>query len=264
MRKADYWDVWSGMFRDNFYKPLEEWCEARNMKYMAHLNHEETMLNRNGGEGMITNEGSFFRDMRYMGVPGVDNLNQIGPGIVADFPKLAASAAHVFGRPLVWDEEGGATGQTGKFVIDYQLVRGINYMNIRGLNSAPTTGDAKILQDPAATTGWYVTRSQHLLAMGRPVAQVALFHPTDSYWMGDQEADAVTVRLTTELLEHQIDFDHIDADSLADLCTLVGGAGGGLKNLSAQIYRAVVVPTSTVIEKKVLERLAHLPGEEGR
>ena len=31
--------------------------------------------------------------------------------------------------------------------------------------------------------------------------------------------------------------------------------GGGLKNLSGQIYRAVIVPTSTVIQKNVLERL---------
>ena len=105
--KADYFDVWSGMFRDNFYKPQEDWCNARNMEYMVHLNHEE---NAGRGEGLIANEGSFWRDMRYVGVPGIDNLNQIGPGIVADFPKLAASAAHVYGRPLVWEEEGGGVG----------------------------------------------------------------------------------------------------------------------------------------------------------
>ena len=32
--KADYWDVWSGMFRDNFYKRMEDWCTARNMEWM--------------------------------------------------------------------------------------------------------------------------------------------------------------------------------------------------------------------------------------
>ena len=42
--KADYWDVWSGMFCDNFFKPQEDWCKARNMEYMAHLNHEELMI----------------------------------------------------------------------------------------------------------------------------------------------------------------------------------------------------------------------------
>jgi hypothetical protein len=241
--KADYWDVWSGMFRDNFYRRMENWCKARNMEFMVHLNHEEKMLGR--GEGMISNEGSFWRDMFYVGVPGVDNLNQIGPGIVADFPKLAGSAAHVMGRPLVWDEEGGGLGEKGKFVVDYQLVRGINYMNIRGLNSAD-----------GASVGWYVSRAQHLLAIGRPAAQVAYLHPTDSMWLGDQESDDVLARpkdnLVTQLLEHQIDFDHIDADELASVVTL---DGAGLKNLSGQNYRAVIVPTSTVIQKAVLERL---------
>ena len=218
---------------------MEDWCTARDMEFMVHLNHEELMMS-SGGD-MIKNEGSFWRDMRYVGVPGVDNLNQIKPGVVADFPKLAASAAHVTGRPLVWDEQGGGTGPDGKFVVDYQLVRGINYMNIRGLASAS-----------GASIGWYVSRSQHLLAIGRPAAQVALLHPTDSMWMNDKEADTVTLRLVTQLLEHQIDFDHIDADELAGVVAL---EGGGLKNLSGQTYRAVIVPTSTVIQKAVLERL---------
>jgi hypothetical protein len=237
--KADYWDVWSGMFRDNFYRRMENWCRARNMEFMVHLNHEELMMSRGGD--MIKNEGSFWRDMRYVGVPGVDNLNQIGPDIVADFPKLAASAAHVTGRPLVWDEEGGGTGQNGKFIADYQLVRGINYMNIRGINNSN-----------GAAIGWYVSRAQHLLAIGRPAAQIALLHPTDSMWMNDKESDDDTLKLVTGLLEHQIDFDHIDADELASVVT---PDGAGLKNLSGQTYRAVIVPTSTVIRKDVLARL---------
>ncbi|MGD1031281.1 MAG: glycosyl hydrolase [Opitutaceae bacterium] len=249
--KADYWDVWSGMFRDNFYKPMEEWCRAHNMDYMLHLNHEETMVSRFGGEDMVRNEGSFWRDMRYVGVPGVDNLNQIGPGIVADFPKIAGSAAHLFGRPQAWSEEGGGTGQGGKFVFDYQLVRGLNYMNIRGLNEAPPAVGGALL-NPNSAIGRYISRAQHLMAIGRPAAQVALFHPTDSFWMGDKEADDVQVRLVTELMERQIDFDHIDSDALASVCSL---DRGGLRNLSGQVYRAVIVPTSTVIQEAVLERL---------
>jgi hypothetical protein len=257
--KADYWDVWSGMFRDNFYKPLQEWCRARGMDYMGHLNHEETQISQRG-ESMVSNEGSFWRDLRYMGVPGVDNLNQIGPGITADFPKLAASAAHMNGHPLVWEEEGGGTGQNGKFIADYQFARGMNYMNIRGLNTAPPA-DPKALINPAAATGWYMTRTQHLLAIGRPAAQVALFHPTDSYWLNDVEADTVTVKLTTELLAHQVDFDHVDSDALASTFTLEGGE---FKNLSGQVYRAVVVPSSTVIQKSVLDRLRAFAAAGGK
>ena len=249
--KADYWDVWSAMFRDNFFKPQQDWCAAHNMDYMTHLNHEELMLDLNRGEDLIRNEGSFFRAMRYVGVPGIDNLGQIGPGIIADFPKLAGSVAHLYGRPQVWTEQGGALNQDGKFVADYQFVRGVNFLQIRGVNSAVTGSSAGAFNSAAAIAG-YVNRASYLLAIGRPAAQVALFHPTDSMWMGDKESDDVTVKLVTQLLEHQIDFDHIDADSLATLCTL---EGGGLKNLSGQTYHAVIVPTSTVIQKNVLERL---------
>ncbi len=258
--KADYWDVWSGMFRDNYFKPQEEWCKARHMDFMVHLNHEELMIDLNRGEDLIRNEGSFFRAMRYVGVPGVDNLNQTGPGIVADFPKLAASTAHVYGRPQAWTEQGGALHQAGKFVIDHQLVRGINFLQIRGMTN-PYAADADLLLNPSAATAWYVNRASYLLAVGRPAAQVALLHPTDSMWLGDKEADDVTVKLVTELLEHQIDFDHIDSDSLATVCAL---EGGGLKNLSGQVYRAVIVPTSTVIEKNVLERLRAFASAGGK
>ena len=258
--KADYWDVWSGMFRDNYFKPQQEWCAARHMDYMVHLNHEEIMLDLARGEDLIRNEGSFFRAMRFVGVPGVDNLNQTGPGITADFPKLAASAAHVFGRPQAWTEQGGALHQSGKFVADHQLVRGINFLQIRGMTN-PLAENAELLLNPSAATAWYVNRASYLLASGRPAAQVALFHPTDSLWMGDKEADDVTVSLVTQLMERQIDFDHIDADSLATVCTV---ESGGLKNLSGQIYRAVIVPTSTVIDQRVLERLRAFAAAGGK
>ncbi len=243
--KADYADVWSRMFRDNFYRHMGEWCTSRNMEFMIHLNHEETMMS------LVGSEGSFWRDMRYTGVPGIDNLNQIGPGITADFPKLAASAAHIDGHPLAWEESGGSPSQTGKFTTDYHLVRGVNYLNIRGLNGAPPAAGATLLDLPS-TMGHYVSRAQYLLAVGRPAAQVALLHPTDSMWYGDRDADTDTVSIVTQLLEHQIDFDHIDAESLITDCTF---ANGGLRNLSGQVYHAVIVPTSTVIQQAVLARL---------
>jgi len=246
--KADYWDVWSAMFRDNFYKHMEDWCNARNMEFCVHLNHEETMM---GGSGdMIKNEGSFWRDMRYVGVPGIDNLSQIRPGIVADFPKIAASAAHVNGRPQVWEEAGGGTGADGKFVADYNMVRGVNFMNIRGLNA-----------NGGAAIGNYVSRAQHLLAIGRPAAQILYLHPTDSMWMNDKESDDDTVKLVTQLLEHQIDFDHIDSDELASVLTLKGGE---LQNLSGQTYKGVIYPTATVITKAVLERLRAFAAAGGK
>ena len=139
--KADYWDVWSGIFRDTFFGVQAEWCAKNNVEYLVHLNHEEQALRLDLPEDLIRNEGDFFRDMRYVQVPGIDNLGQLVPSRVHtpdgtwdvnnNFPKLASSAAHLFGKPKVWTEGAGGPGIDGKFQLDFQLVRGVNTLQIR-------------------------------------------------------------------------------------------------------------------------------------
>jgi hypothetical protein len=71
--KADYWDVWSGIFQNTFFGEQADWCNKYNIEYLVHLNHEETMTS------LVRSEGDFFRDMRRVGVPGIDNLSQLLP-----------------------------------------------------------------------------------------------------------------------------------------------------------------------------------------
>ena len=259
--KADYWDVWSGIFRDSFYGVQADWCARNNLEYLVHLNHEESMLNLSRGEDLIRNEGDFFRDMRHVQIPGIDNLNQLRPDAVNredptysinnNFPKLASSAAHLFGRPRVWSEEGGGMGVDGKFQLDYQFVRGVNAPQIR-IPAIRGGGTAVEAPPQAAMLAWYANRASYLLAIGRPAAQVALYHPANSMWLGDEEADRSTTKLGKQLLEHQIDFDYFDEQSLSSVATLENGA---FRNLSGQVYRAVIVPSSTVISRTGLDRL---------
>jgi hypothetical protein len=269
--KADYWDVWSGIFRDSFYGVQAEWCAKNNLEYLVHLNHEELMLNLSRPEDLIRNEGDFFRDMRHVHVPGIDNLGQLVPRAVIredttydsndNFPKLASSAAHLFGRPRVWTESGGGTGVDGKFQLDYQYVRGVNAPQIR----VPAVREGAAAAEPAppqaAMMAWYTNRTSYLMAIGRPAAQVALYHPANSMWLGDEAADRSTTKLGKQLLEHQIDFDYFDEQSLAGVATL---EGGGFKNLSGQVYRAVIVPSSTVISKVGLDRLKAMAAAGGK
>ena len=268
--KADYWDVWSGMFRESFYGVQADWCARNNLEYLVHLNHEELMLNLSRGEDLIRNEGDFFRDMRHVQIPGIDNLNQLVPSAVNredttyeinnNFPKLASSAAHLFGRPRVWSEEGGGTGVDGKFQLDYQFVRGVNAPQIRipAVRGAGTSAEAP---PQAAMLAWYANRASYLMAMGRPAAQVALYHPANSMWLGDEEADRSTTKLGKQLLEHQIDFDYFDEQSLGSVATLENGA---FRNLSGQVYRAVIVPSSTVISRTGLDRLKAFAAAGGK
>jgi hypothetical protein len=98
---------------------------------------------------------------------------------------------------------------------------------------------------------WYTNRAGYLMAIGRPAAQVGLYHPANSLWMGDEEADRGTTKLGWQLFEHQVDWDYFDEQSLSTVATI---ENGGFRNLSGQLYRAIVVPPSTVITRTGLER----------
>ena len=262
--KADYWDVWSGIFQNSFFGEQADWCAKYNVDYLVHLAHHATMA------VTVRSEGDFFRDMRKVQVPGVDNLSQLLPSRVHtpdgtwrtnnNFPKLASSAAHLFGKPKVWSEEGGEPGIDGKFQLDYQLVRGVTALQFRfplrgGSGGDPAeapTGPRPAVPPQAPMLAWYTNRGAYLMAMGRPAAQVGLYHPTNSMWMGDEEADPSATKLGWQLLEHQVDWDYFDEQSLSSVATI---ADGGFKDLSGQVFRAIVFPSTMVITRTGLERL---------
>jgi hypothetical protein len=267
---ADYYDVWSGIFRDSFFGEQAAWAKAHNVEYLVHLNHEEAMLS------LERSEGDYFRDERHVEVPGIDNLSQLIPSAVHrfdsdwstnnNFPKLASSDAHLFGRPQVWAEEGGGTGVDGKYQMNFQLVRGVDALQVRapGLR-APNPGapDTPVPPDSAQTL-WYANRASYLIAVGRPAAQVALYHPGNSIWLGGAaaiEADRSTTKLGWQLYEHQVDWDYFDEQSLSSVATI---SNGGFTNLSGQTYKAVVLPSMTVITRTGLDRLREFAKAGGK
>ena len=92
--KGDYYDVFSRMFAAGFFKPQGVWCAANHLEYQVHLNHEEMEME------LTHSEGSFFRDMRWVEVPGIDAIwHQIWKDTICDYPRLASSVAHVDGKP---------------------------------------------------------------------------------------------------------------------------------------------------------------------
>jgi alpha-L-rhamnosidase len=270
---ADYYDVWSGIFQNSFFGEQANWAKAHNVEYLVHLNHEETML------ALERSEGDYFRDERYVQVPGIDNLNQLIPSAVHtpdgtwninnNFPKLASSAAHLFGKPKVWAEEGGGTGIDGKYQLDFQAVRGVNALQIRALvthfgQDANASAPPPPAPPEAAMIAWYANRAGYLMAIGRPVAQVGLYHPGNSIWMGGDaatEADRSTTKLGWQLFEHQVDWDYFDEQSLSSVAKL---ENGGFINLSGQTYKAVVLPSMTVITRTGLERLKAFAAQGGK
>lgn len=108
--KADYWDVWSDLFGENFFKVQADWCARHNLEYLVHLAREDNMM------ALVVNEGDFFECMRYVQMPGVDAIwDQIWPDEeITDFPKYASSVAHVFGKPRTFTESFAADRRAGE------------------------------------------------------------------------------------------------------------------------------------------------------
>jgi hypothetical protein len=262
--KADYWDIWSDLFGENFFKVQADWCASHNMEYLVHLNHEDKMIE------LVRSEGDFFECMRHVQMPGVDAIwNQIWPDKVADYPKYASSAAHVFGKPRAFTESFAAYHiqpdvVQAKWVLDHQFVRGINMVEVMFV-PASTKGQPGL-------DGWkgteqfpsiakYVHRTSYLLSQGRPAAQIAVYHPTSSIWLGDVESNNNVLHIMQQLLEHQHDFDFVDDNALSSLLILKNGS---FRNLSGQYYRTVIIPPVNSISKTALERLQSYTASGGQ
>lgn len=253
--KADYYDVFSQMFRDGFFKPQGEWCAANHLEYQVHLNHEEMEM------ALTRSEGDFLRDMTYVEVPGIDAIwHQIWTDTVSDYPRLAASAAHVYGHPRAFTESFAAYRPApdvtmARYILNEQFVRGVNLVETMyyPATTGARGGPMAYMKDPAyPALLTYVRRMSYLLSMGEPAATVALFIPSSSMWLGDAAADTAFVSTERLLSEHQIDFDIVNEDALA---TDLKAGHGTFETASGNEYRTVIVPSAEVISQAALDRL---------
>ena len=264
--RADYWDVWSDLFAENYFKIIADWAEASGVEYIVHLDKDDE------NPQSVLHSGDFMKAMRNPQGPGIDVIwAQIWPDHEADYPKMASSASHLFGRARAFSESFAAFTNPvdvpiATWVMNYQLARGINQLQVMMMGAStrgPRAGGRRSFfaspEFPAVARA--MQRVSYLLSMGRPAAQIGVLVPTTSLWLGDKAADASNLAIAKALLGHQRDFDWLDERSLASEMTLQDGA---FINRSGQRYRAVIVPAVSAISKGVLDRLREFAGQGGR
>jgi len=261
--KADYWDVFSILFAESFFKVQADWCAANHLEYQVHLNHEEAELE------LTHSEGDFFRDMRSVQVPGIDTTrHQIWTDTISDFPRLASSVSHVYGKPRAFTEsfasyKPAADVTTARYVLNEQFVRGVNLAELMYFPSSNVGGRPRttLMEQPELPALMhYIGRLSYLMSMGRPTASVALYLPSSSLWLNDRAADTQFVSAERLLSEHQIDFDIISEDALAK--DLVPG-GGTFETASGNLYRTVILPSVPLLSQAALERLRSFAASGG-
>jgi hypothetical protein len=292
---ADYCDVWSDLFRDNYCSMEGDWCAANGLEMQLHVEHEEILPQ------LATSDGDFFKCFRNIQEPGIDIIwHQIWMDNPADFPKLASSAAHLYGRPRAMCESFAAYQpqpdlKQARWLLDFLMTRGINRIEYmfwsasvpntgnRASNAAAAAAATMAPSGPAAATkpagtppapgepssgyryfrdpgfpavAGYVNRLSYLLGAGRPAANIGLYIPSSSFWLADS---ATGTRLNKNLLDlaHQLIEHQRDFDFVDEqaLSSVLKLKGGELVNLSNQGYRAIIVPPSLVISKTALAQL---------
>lgn len=257
--KADYFDVWSDMFADNFFKRQADWLGANNMAFITHLNNEHIMPVN------IEANGDFFRVLNRVQIPGVDVIgSQLAQGVNNDFPKLASSVSHVYGKPRAFSETMGAAYGSlddSKHVLNYQFARGINYFEYNFWSSKSQTAESLAKRPGLAPLSDYINRTSYLFSMGVPGAKVAMYYPTLSMWLGNEAVYWDLSRLSQLLMMHQVDFDYVDDDAFFEALTV---GPGYLENKSGQKYYTLIVPPSDVISDKawsVIDQFVKMGGK---
>lgn len=282
---ADYCDVWSDLFRDSYCNAEAEWCAAHGVEFQLHVEHEEMLPQ------LAISNGDFFKCMRETQVPGIDIIwHQVWMDLPADFPKLASSAAHLYGRPRAMCEAFAAYRPVPnlkqvRWLLDHLFTRGISrieymYWSAGGRATgapsstggpasgapAPGSGGTRYFREPDfPKVATYVNRLSYLLGEGRPAAQIGLYLPSSSFWLATPEQGIELTNqvnaLGHQLIERQRDFDYVDEQALSSILRLEGDR---LVNLSGQGYRAIIVPPTLAISRAALGRLQAFAEAGGR
>ncbi len=296
---ADYCDVWSDLFRDSYFNMEGDWCAQHGLTMQLHIEHEEILPQ------LATADGDFFKCFRGISEPGIDIIwHQIWMDNPADFPKLASSAAHLYGRPRAMCEAFAAYQpapnlKQARWLLDHLMTRGINRIEYMFWSAStprgnrpppapaavseatpPSTKAADGTVQPRRGAGgprYYrepgfpamaaeIDRLSYILGAGKPGAQIGLYIPSSSFWLGDtrqnQETNQQLLTLAHQLIEHQRDFDFVDEQALTSSVLTLKGAE--LINLSSQAYRAIIVPPALAISKAALDRLHAFATAGGR
>ncbi len=283
---ADYCDVWSDLFGENFFSASAKWCADNNVEMQMHIEHEEILPQ------LAIADGDYFKCMQDIQIPGIDVIwHQVWHDVTADYPKLASSAAHLSGHPQSMSESFAAMSgnyptpnlEECGWILNHQMVLGVTHFEYmfmsastggrgaggaggarRGAGANPAADQPQLargvapagyryLNDPNfPALAAYVNRVTYVLSQGRPAAQIGLYIPSSSYWFGDSAADAPFLAVEHGLMQNQRDLDIVDETALSSRTKLVGGE---LVNFSGQGYRAIIVPPVDAISQAALDNL---------
>ena len=252
--RVDVQDVKADLFVERFLAPLRNWCRAHGILSGGHLNNED----QPECEAHL-GHGSLLRSLRAMDVPGVDVIwRQLFSGKPSNpFPRYASSAMHQNGGRFALSESFAIFGDSltpaeMKWVVDYQLVRGVNLYVFAYFAQSNARHWMTLFEPhfgPDAPT-WdflphffrYMERTSRFLSKGCPGAEIAVLMNNRAFWAGKADREAATAAhyaVSAWLDEANCDYDFVED---RDIATAETTADGKLR-IGAMEYRAIVLPS---------------------
>jgi len=257
--RHDYRQTVSDLMAERFYGQFNQWA------------HEHKLLSRTQAHG---SPSDVLRIYGEADIPETEDLFAWGG---YDFLKMAGSAAHVYGRPIVGSESFvwsnsvyETTPEKIKVAADELLTAGVNAIVYHGFGYImpevpapgwhPFTGkfgegnyssqfnELNPLWPYFAPLNDYMARVQYLSQAGTNVAAVALYR-NDLAHGADEMTPAP--KLNQALMDAGYNYDHINVDSLLR-CTLrdkMLATPGGAE------YRALVLPALDMIDAALVEKM---------
>lgn len=262
-----YHDFLSALFTESFADNCGKWCTEHGIEFTGHMNAEQTL------EVQSMYSGEVMRSYRAFGIPGIDLLCNQKEYSTA---KQCQSAVHQYGREGMLCELYGVTNwdfdfRGHKFQGDWLAALGVT-VRVPHLSWASMAGEAK--RDYPASISyqspWYdrysyvedhFARLNTVLTRGKPVVDVAVIHPIESFWINfGPTAETMEVRKQLDerfsdiidwLLFGNIDFDFIAESLLPEQIK----STDGVLEVGCMKYKAVVVPACITLRKTTLDIL---------
>ncbi len=261
-----YHETCADAFAENYFKPIKKWCNENGMLHTGHLAGEDETLGYRSGyhHGM--------RLLRLLDVPGVDTIwGQIDPGKEClFFPRLASSAAEQNGSGLSMTESMSVYGTSPferfRYVVGYQMVRGINIINPL-LLMYDNSGYYSIRQRPSyslpqpgleymAQFNKYIASLTYFMQCGKPDTSCALYMPMRDFWADDVDTPAAArayEEMGAEIERRHSQFDIVDDDLILG-CNDEALKQGRLEMGSA-CYTTLYIPADKYMPDEVKNRL---------
>ncbi len=268
-----YFCTTTRLFVESFAKQIGDWCEKNNLLATGHVLEEHPISNT------TSIVGAAMQFYPYVQAPGIDILTQSLIEYIT--AKQCVSVARQTGRKWVLSELYGCTGwettfETYKHIGDWQAAMGIT-LRCPHLSWYSMAGESK-RDYPASihyhSPWWkqykavedYFARLAVLLSDGKPICDLAVIHPIESYyvlfdmnWMINpkiKEMDKQYEALVDGLLAEHLDFDFADEQLMLDFKAQVGNdSTGAYLQIGQMKYRAVLVPQLVTIRSTTLETL---------